>query len=150
MLSATAEHAVRALMQLAVLGRKGAVTGKLLSGRAGIPANYLSKILALLNHAGMISATRGSNGGYRLVKGAEQISLTDVVELFDSPRWRRRCFLDCEHDCEESASCAAHLAWCECREVFERFLDTTTIAALAGSAHVPPARPPEVKRRRAS
>ncbi len=150
MLSATAEHAVRALMQLAVLGRDGAVTGKLLSGRAGIPPNYLSKILALLSHAGMISATRGSNGGYQLLKRPEQISLAEVVELFDNSRWRRRCFLDCGQDCEEAASCAAHVAWQECRQVFERFLDQTTIAALAGPAHRPLVNRPELKRRRAS
>ncbi len=148
MLSATAEHAIRALMQLAVLGRNGAVTGNLLATSAGIPANYLSKILSLLNHAGIISATRGSNGGYQLVRRPEQISLTQVVELFDNPRWRRRCFLDCGHDCEESASCAAHIGWRECRDVFERFLDETTIATLASTTRTQPNKTPELKRRR--
>jgi Rrf2 family iron-sulfur cluster assembly transcriptional regulator len=150
MLSATAEHAVRALMQLALLGRECAVTGRQLSSQAGIPPNYLSKILALLNHAGLITATRGSRGGYQLLKRPEQISLTEVVNLFDSPRWRRRCFLDCGHDCEESANCAAHLAWRDCREVFERFLDSTTIASLAGPANLPPLSLPLAKRRRTS
>jgi Rrf2 family protein len=135
-------------MQLAVLGRNGAITGSLLASRAGIPPNYLSKILALLNHAGIINATRGSNGGYQLVRRPEDISLTQVVDLFDSPRWRRRCFLDCGQDCEESSGCAAHAGWRECRDHFERFLDKTTIATLAGAARMPPIKRPEEKRRR--
>jgi Rrf2 family protein len=150
MLSATAEHAVRALIQLAVLGGSGSVTGKQLSCTAGIPQNYLSKILCLLGHAGMIHATRGSHGGYQLVWDASQIRLTDVVNLFDHARWRKGCFLDCGRDCKESEQCAAHSGWQECREVFERFLDRTTIAALAAPVPVPPLVTPQWKGRRAS
>jgi Rrf2 family protein len=131
MLSATAEHAVRALIQLATLGRHGCVTGRQLSCSARIPANYLSKILCLLGHAGMIHATRGNRGGYQLVQDAAQIRLADVVSLFDHPRWRKGCFLDCGRECQHAEQCAAHAGWQECRDVFERFLDRTTIAALA-------------------
>ena len=150
MLSTTAEHAVRALIQLAVLGRNGSVTGRLLSCSAGIPPNYLSKILCLLGHAGMIHATRGSHGGYQLVRDAAQIRLSEVVNLFDHPRWRKGCFLDCGRECKEAEQCAAHAGWQECRDVFERFLDRTTIAALAVPAPDPPLVRPEWMGRRAS
>jgi Rrf2 family protein len=133
MLSTTAEHAVRALIQLAGRGWEASMTGKELSSQAGIPANYLSKILASLGHAGLIRATRGNRGGYQLLRRAEEIRLTEVVEIFDNPRWRRRCFLDCGHACDDAATCAAHEGWLECRSVFERFLDRTTIAGLAGT-----------------
>lgn len=134
MLSATAEHAVRALIQLAVLAGKGSVTGKQLSCTAHIPPNYLSKILCLLGHAGLIQATRGSHGGYQLLRAAGQIRLADVVYLFDHPHWRTGCFLNCGRECADAGQCAAHPGWQECRDVFERFLDRTTIASLAAPA----------------
>lgn len=150
MLSATAAHAVRALIQLAVLGPKGSVTGRQLSCTAGIPPNYLSKILCLLGHAGIIHAARGSHGGYQLVRGAEQIRLADVVGLFDDQRWRTACFLDCGRECRQVDQCAAHPGWPECREVFEKFLDRTTIASLASPAQPPSLVGPVGGRRRLS
>ena len=112
------------------------MTGRQLSACAGIPQNYLSKILLLLGHAGMIHAIRGNHGGYQLARAPEAIRLADVADLFDNPKWRRRCFLDCGHDCSDAAACAVHDAWMECRAGYERFLDGTTIAALAGATCV--------------
>jgi Rrf2 family protein len=150
MISATTEHAVRALIQLALLGRGGIVTGKQLSKTAGIPRNYLATILWSLGRAGIIQATRGTGGGYRLRRDAGQIRLTEVVDLFEHQRWRKGCFLNGGQQCKEAHPCTAHTAWVECREVLDRFLDRTTIAALAVSAQGPPSKPPKVKRRRTS
>lgn len=135
---------------MAVLGRNGSVTGRQLSRSAGIPPNYLSKILCLLGHAGMIHATRGSHGGYQLVQDAGQIRLSDVVNLFDHARWRKGCVLDCGRECKEADQCAAHAGWQECRNVFEQFLDGTTIAALVVPAPVPPLVRPKIKGRQSS
>ena len=109
------------------------MTGRQLSACAGIPQNYLSKILLLLAHAGLIQATRGNHGGYELVREPGEIRLADVVDLFDNSRWRRRCFLDSGHACDDVTACAAHTAWLECRAAYERFLETTTISELAGT-----------------
>ena len=150
MFSATTEHAGRALMRLASLGRAGIVTGKQLSSSAGIPPNYLSKILWSLGHAGIRQATRGSGGGYRLRRDAGQIRLSEVVDLFEHQRWRKGCFLNGGQQCKVTPPCTAHTAWVECREVLDRFLDRTTIAALALSSQGPSNEPPKVKRRRTS
>ena len=59
-----------------------------LAKRADVPATYLSKVLATLGRAGLVQATRGARGGYRLAKSPDQIHLIDVIELFDGPRAR--------------------------------------------------------------
>ena len=150
MFSATTEHAVRALIQLALLGRDGIVSGKQLSKTAGIPRNYLANILWCLGRAGIIQATRGTGGGYRLRRDARQLQLSEVVDLFENQRWRKGCFLNGREHCQEAQPCASHSEWVECREVLERFLDRTTIAALAVSAQAPRSDPPKVKRRATS
>jgi len=131
MLSLTAEHALRALSELAALNEGQTVGGKELARKAEIPANYLAKILWSLGNAGMIDATRGSGGGYRLRRPAEQIRLADVVDLFDNQRWKSRCFMSCHRECSDADACKAHEGWREVREVYQRFLETTTIAEIA-------------------
>lgn len=131
MLSITAEYALRALGEMATLPEGGSVLGRRLAASAGIPPNYLAKILWTLGNAGLIDATRGSGGGYRLHRSASGIRLCEVVELFDRQRWKRQCFLSSGKQCEEDRPCAAHDAWGKVRSVYVDFLETTTIAQIA-------------------
>lgn len=128
MVSTTTEHALRALVEMASLPEGNTIRGKQLAQAAGIPSNYLSKILWTLGVAGLIDATRGSGGGYRLRRQAASIRLFEVVELFDRQRWKRRCFLSSGRDCDESHHCPAHETWRRVREVYTEFLESTTIA----------------------
>lgn len=134
MLSVTAEHALRALTEMAMLGQGQAILGKDLARRAAIPANYLAKILWALGHAGMIDATRGSRGGYRLKKRPQEIRLIDIVDLFDRQNWKNRCFIGCHPECAGDERCGVHEGWREVRDMFEKFLVSTTLAEMAGRA----------------
>jgi Rrf2 family protein len=133
MLSVTAEHALRALAEMARLQHGEAILGKQLARIAEIPRNYLAKILWLLGNAGIIDATRGSGGGYRLRRDPGDIRLIEVVELFDRPSRHPHCFLSCHRECTDADSCAAHARWREVRRVFDGFLHTTTVAEIAQS-----------------
>ena len=66
MVSTTSQYALRALLALARLPKGEPALGRQLAAREGIPHNYLAKILKELNSAGIVSATRGIGGGYRL------------------------------------------------------------------------------------
>jgi len=131
MLSTTTKHALRALVVLS--GRKdGAVMlGRDLAAAANIPGNYLSKILLDLRRAGLVDATRGSGGGYKLAVPAEQIALVDVVEVFEGVLARPACLLGCDHPCSDETPCLAHPVWREVRQQYINFLETTTVADIA-------------------
>ena len=105
--------------------------GRELAEQADIPANYLSKILWNLGNAGIIDATRGSRGGYRLKRNAAQIRLSEVVELFDRDRTRVACFLGGGKKCDQNNPCTAHDAWRDVRTAFTDFLHTTTLADIS-------------------
>lgn len=136
MLSTTAKHALRALVQLARLPDGQTMLGRELARKAGIPPNYLSKILWTLGGAGIIDATRGTGGGYRLQRRPEHIPLAEVVELFDRPRLANRCLLDSDRPCSDDAPCAAHEPWREVKKIYTNFLETTTLATLAAGPTV--------------
>ena len=51
----------------------------------GIRLATVNKLLFLLTKAGLICATRGSKGGYRLDKPSKDISMKDLIEAIDGP-----------------------------------------------------------------
>ena len=130
MLSTTAEHALRALSEMAALGETEWILGKELARRAGIPANYLSKVLWVLRNAGIVDATRGTGGGYRLRRKATEIRLSEVVELFDRQKLGRRCLLGGSRECSEEDPCGAHEEWRKVRATYVDFLEKTTISKI--------------------
>jgi Rrf2 family iron-sulfur cluster assembly transcriptional regulator len=131
MLTTTSEHALRALTRLARLPEGASVLGRDLAEQAGIPANYLSKILWTLGNAGIIDATRGNGGGYRLKRPPAGIRLFEVVELFDRDRAHLSCFLGGGKSCDQENPCTAHDAWRGVRTAYLDFLHTTTLADIS-------------------
>ncbi|NLY00110.1 MAG: Rrf2 family transcriptional regulator [Rhodopirellula sp.] len=128
MLSATAQHAVRALAHMAHLQEGESVLGRELAKSAGIPANFLAKIMLTLRNSGIVDATRGMGGGYRLLKRPREITLMEVVELFDGINARPGCFLGEKHACNDQEACSAHAGWKVVCETYLRYMTTTTIA----------------------
>ncbi len=131
MLSTTTKHALRALVVLS--GRKDGTVmlGRDLAAAANIPRNYLSKILLDLRRVGLVDATRGSGGGYKLVAPVEQITLMEVAEVFEGVLARPACLLGCDHPCSDETPCSAHPVWSEVRQSYVGFLETTTLADIA-------------------
>jgi Rrf2 family protein len=130
MLTATSEYAIRALTHLARLVEGETMLGRELAEQASIPANYLSKIMWTLGNAGIISATRGNRGGYRLNRNPAEIYLFEIVEVFDRDRADLACFLGCR-ECDHANPCAAHDAWSRVRQTYLEFLHSTTLAAVS-------------------
>jgi Rrf2 family protein len=52
--------------------------------RQGIPSTFLVQILHDLKCAGLVSSTRGAAGGYRLSRSPGEITLADVVDVFET------------------------------------------------------------------
>ena len=136
MLSATSEYALRALTRLAQLSRGEAILGRDLSQSTGVPQQYLAKILLSLRNAGLVSATRGTGGGYMLLRPADAIHLIDVVSLFEGPSAWPHCLLRGEHKCTSEKPCTAHSHWSKVRNGYLEFLEHTTLVDITeNTAH---------------
>ncbi|MBN3802357.1 Rrf2 family transcriptional regulator [Paraburkholderia sp. Ac-20336] len=66
----------------------------------GVPTAFVAKIFPKLEKAGIVEASGGIRGGYRLARAPEEISVLDVVDavegrkaLFDCQEVRGRCAL---------------------------------------------------------
>ena len=82
--SAKADYAVRAAVELAAAGR-GPVKGERIAEAQGIPLKFLENILLELRHAGLVSSQRGADGGYWLARPPEEIKLADVIRAVEGP-----------------------------------------------------------------
>jgi Rrf2 family protein len=82
--SARADYALRAAAQLAVAGAQP-MKREQIAAEQDIPVEYLENILLQLKHAGVVMSQRGSSGGFRLARPAEEISLADVIRAVDGP-----------------------------------------------------------------
>jgi Rrf2 family protein len=122
---------LRALLILAAKGGARLVLGRDISKRAGIPANYLSKLMLTLAAAEVVEAVRGSNGGYRLRRPAAEIALIDIVRLFDRQLEPNACFLGLRQPCSDLTPCPAHEAWKGVKTELIQFLEGRTLADIS-------------------
>ncbi len=109
--------------------------GRNLSAQARVPSTYLSKIMLSLRRGGIVAATRGSGGGYRLAKPADSVSLMEIIELFDGDRARPGCILGQGDKCSDHRGCAAHNLWKDVKTRYVGFLENTTLADIAAKPH---------------
>jgi len=132
--SASTTHALRATAWLAAHADGEAVLGRDLARKLKLPPDYLSKVLATLARSGVLSATRGAKGGYRLARPPERIKLMEVVAPFEGKRARTGCLLRPDQPCRDSGACSAHTSWGEVGEAYRRFLERTTVADIRDDA----------------
>ncbi|MBF2717098.1 iron-responsive transcriptional regulator RirA [Agrobacterium vitis] len=77
----------------------------------GVSELFLFKILQPLNKAGLVETVRGRNGGVRLGRAPEKISLFDVVKVTEDSFAMAECFEDDgDVDCPLIDSCGLNSA----------------------------------------
>ncbi|MER7958199.1 MULTISPECIES: RrF2 family transcriptional regulator [unclassified Streptomyces] len=84
-ISARADYAVRAALQLAVSRPDEPLKTEAIAEAQDIPHKFLEGILNDMRRGGLVVSRRGGNGGYRLAKPAESISIADVIRVVDGP-----------------------------------------------------------------
>jgi Rrf2 family protein len=83
-ISAKADYAMRAALELAAADDPP-VKGERIADAQGIPLKFLENILIDLRHAGIVNSQRGPEGGYRLDRPANEITVADVIRAVDGP-----------------------------------------------------------------
>jgi len=79
------KYGLAALFELAKNYNMGFIQIKDIASTQNIPQNYLEQLLSILKKAGLVKSKRGSQGGYKLNKPADQIKIIDIIEVLDGP-----------------------------------------------------------------
>lgn len=94
---------------------------------------FLFKILQPLVAAGIMETVRGRNGGIRLARPADKITLLDVVKVTEENFAMAECFDDREAGCPLVNACALNSALREALNAFFEVLSRHTIRSLVDS-----------------
>ena len=114
-LTKRADYGIRAMLALARSPDSRALSVRAIAADHGIPARFLPSAMTDLVRAGLVEATTGRSGGYRLARPASDISLLDIVEALDGDPRRRTCVLR-GSPCLVNGTCDVHEVFAAAQE----------------------------------
>ncbi|MGQ9502937.1 MAG: RrF2 family transcriptional regulator [Anaerolineae bacterium] len=123
------DYAVRAMMHLAALPPDVRVSTAAISKAQQIPLPFLTKVVAHLVHAGLMTTLRGMGGGVSLTRDPEEITLLEILEAVEGPITLNRCLLR-GVKCEMEQECPVHDVWAEIQKHLVEDLKKVTLAYL--------------------
>jgi Rrf2 family protein len=126
--SAKVDYGLRAMVELAA-APPGFVTSSELASAQAIPPKFLENIMLQLRHAGLVTSQRGAEGGHRLARAPEEISVADVIRALEGPIATVR---GVRPDDLEYTGAASGLqdVWLRLRTSMRDVLEDTTLAAI--------------------
>jgi Rrf2 family protein len=131
-ISAKVDYAVRAVVELAAADDEKPVKAERLATAQGIPLNFLENILGELRHAGVVRSHRGAEGGFRLARPAEELTVADVIRAVEGPLASVRGGPP-EDASYDGAATSLPRVWIAVRANLRRVVEHVTIADIANS-----------------
>jgi len=118
-----------------------------LAERTSLPAPTVQKILKLIARDGLAVSIRGAAGGYRLARGAADISVAEVIAAIDGPIALTECVDGAPNGCGVGQVCAMRGNWDRVNRAVQSALESVSLADMARPGGVwalpaGPARPP--------
>jgi len=127
-LSTKGRYAVMAMTDLAAQDASRAVTLGEIAQRQQISLAYLEQLFARLRRRGLVSASRGPGGGYRLAKPATEMSVAEVVSAVGEPLRAIRCGGGHAGCMKGGVRCLTHDLWEETGRRIRDYLESVSLA----------------------
>ena len=99
------------------------------SAETGIHLPTVSKLLKALAKAGLVTSTRGANGGYRLARAPDEITAANVIDALEGPVSITECSGSDRH-CDYEDICIVGGAWQRINVAIRRALDEVSLIDL--------------------
>ena len=130
-ISAKVDYAVRATVELAAADADRPIKAERIANAQGIPLNFLENILGELRHAGIVRSHRGADGGFRLAKPAQDVTVADIMRAVEGPLASVRGGPPEETAYSGAAEVLPRL-WNAVRTNLRKFVEHVTLADIAG------------------
>lgn len=125
-ISTRGQYALLIMTDLAEADEGSFIPLKTLSHRRNLSVKYLEQILIQLGKAGLVTGSRGTNGGYKLSKPADQYTAGEILRVMEgelSPRG-----LSENNHLESEGN---DFFWTEFAQNINNFVDSITLEELA-------------------
>ena len=130
-LSKKTDYAIILLTHLGEVGDH--VSAQKVAAHYQLPYPMVANILKQLVSSGLIESTRGQRGGYVLARPADEIKLSEIIEVIDSPF----SLVECVHDddlCKIYQCCPTQRPLIALHNKIKQFFEDTSLAAIISDA----------------
>ena len=123
------DYAIRMVLYLADCDQTA--SGTEISETMTIPPSMITTMSPKLRKAGIITTQRGTNGGYRLAKDPQDISLSEIINVMEGTTRLNRCLED-DHHCSrgEAETCPVRRFYTSIQALLDCTFREKTIASL--------------------
>ena len=132
-LSTKSTYGLRAMVNIALGQKNGAVSVKEISKKEEISAIYLEQLLNKLRRKDLVKSVRGPAGGYILSKKPSRITIGDIVKTLEGSISPVDCASGRESwkmACGRSKDCVAKIVWAKLATAIDDCLESVTLADL--------------------
>ena len=126
-ISTKGRYALRMLLDLAEHEEDGFIALKDIAARQDISKTYLEQIVPDLNRTDLLQANRGFQGGYRLARDPQDITVGEVLRLTEGSLAPVSCLTRSPEECPRSPECMTLPVWKGLYETINRYLDGITL-----------------------
>lgn len=127
-LSKKSEYAILASLYLAEQPRNKLIKADEIAEKGKLPKSLLLKILNTLTKKGIVNSRPGSLGGFRLNKDPDQISLYDILALFETSPFIACCLKNIH--CKKVPSCIVGRVWHKVQGEIDTVFKKITLGSL--------------------
>jgi FeS assembly SUF system regulator len=125
------DYAIVLLTRLATAEGGGVLAAAELAGASQLPYATVSKILKALSRAGLVISLRGVQGGYRLARPANRVSVAEIIAAIEGPIALTECSADAPGLCDLEAACPVRRNWQRINATVREALDHLTLEEMA-------------------
>ncbi|MFH5832330.1 RrF2 family transcriptional regulator [Halalkalibaculum sp. DA3122] len=130
LLSKSCVYGLRAALYLASHDNGKYISIGEMSEKLDISFHFLTKTLQQLSAAELMESYKGPNGGIKLAKPGDEITLLEIVVAIDGSELLTECALGLP-GCGVQKPCPLHDSWSETRGAVKNMLEETTLTNLA-------------------
>jgi len=127
-LSNKGRYAVMAMAELANSNTNSPLSLNEISLKQGISLSFLEQIFLKLKRKNLVKSSRGSLGGYLLIKSPEEIKLSTIINAVDEKVKTMGCKKESKKSCNgKSIKCITHDLWNELEIHINNFFEKNTL-----------------------
>ena len=128
-------YGTRIMLELALRDEQAPVSSGEIAASEELSRKYVESLMVLLRTAGLVQSARGAQGGYKLSRPSQGISLYDLFQALEGTE----AFVPCSAAaaaCPRYQACVTRDVWAEMLAATTRVLRETALADLAERSRI--------------
>lgn len=135
-ISTRGRYGLRALVDIALNNPTKITTLRSIAENQKLSESYLEQVFTNLRKAGLVIAIRGAQGGYKLGRPADRITVAEILKTLEGPLAPVHCVgSDVVQQCDRENTCITRPFWEDLNKVINDFLENTTLQDLVDQAN---------------